>query len=110
MKNNHDDGNVVGSFLAGLGIGALVGAAVAMLMAPKSGSETREDIIHAVDEAKLKASGMANDLSESGEELLEKSKELMETTKEKMQAAIDAGKDVAMRKKEEFMKSAENEE
>ncbi len=31
-------------FVIGVGIGAIVGAAIGLLTAPKSGSETREDI------------------------------------------------------------------
>jgi len=33
-----------GSFLAGLGIGLAVGAAVALLLAPQSGAETRQSL------------------------------------------------------------------
>lgn len=39
----HDDRGV-GTFLAGLAIGALVGAGVALLFAPQSGEETRHAV------------------------------------------------------------------
>jgi gas vesicle protein len=51
MKNNtheqevvHEDSNVAGSALAGLLIGGLAGAGAALLLAPQSGKETREQI------------------------------------------------------------------
>ncbi|MFN2117788.1 MAG: YtxH domain-containing protein [Candidatus Promineifilaceae bacterium] len=42
MSNN--DGGDFGSFLAGFVIGGLVGGAVALVLAPKSGAETRSQI------------------------------------------------------------------
>jgi gas vesicle protein len=41
MKEKHDD---FGSFVAGVTIGGLVGAAVALLLAPQSGEETQRII------------------------------------------------------------------
>lgn len=40
----------VGSFLAGVVIGGLVGAAIGLLMAPQSGEETREHLGEMIDE------------------------------------------------------------
>lgn len=39
-----------GSFLNGFIIGALAGAAIALLMAPKSGQELRDELKHEVDD------------------------------------------------------------
>jgi gas vesicle protein len=39
-----DSDNIFGSFLAGILIGGLVGAAAALLLAPQSGEETRAQI------------------------------------------------------------------
>jgi gas vesicle protein len=39
-----DNDNSIGAFLAGIFIGGLVGAAAALLLAPQSGEETREQI------------------------------------------------------------------
>jgi gas vesicle protein len=55
---DHDSAGGFGWFLAGLGIGALVG----VLYAPKSGKETREDLRAGALEAKDRA----NDLYEQG--------------------------------------------
>ena len=92
MCDNHDERHVIGNFLLGLGIGALIGGATALLLAPKAGSETRQDIKQATDEFKQKATKVAQDLTESGEELIKKSREMLEVTKEKVQDAIEAGK------------------
>jgi len=108
MSDNHEDKNVVVNFLAGLGLGALIGAATALLLAPKSGPETRQDIASAADDLRKKANKVAHDLSESSEELVKKSKELLETTKVKVQSAIDAGKQAMVRKKEEGAEEAES--
>ncbi len=42
MENQNDDKNVMLSILAGIGIGAVVGAITGLLLAPKSGTETRQ--------------------------------------------------------------------
>jgi len=41
---NSEDRNVLVSVLAGIGIGVLVGAVAGLLLAPKSGEETRDDL------------------------------------------------------------------
>ena len=42
--NNNDDKNALMYLLAGLGLGALIGALAGLLFAPKAGSEMREDL------------------------------------------------------------------
>ncbi len=44
MANNEEDRGVLLSVLAGIGIGVLVGAVAGLLLAPKSGEETRDDL------------------------------------------------------------------
>lgn len=46
----NDNSNDLGAFLAGFVIGGLVGAAVALILAPRSGEETRRRIIDMSDE------------------------------------------------------------
>ena len=101
MNSDREEKNVVINFLAGLGLGALIGAATALMLAPKAGSETRQDIASAADDLRKKANKVVQDLSESSDDLVKKSKELLETTKVKVQSAIDAGKQAMARKKEE---------
>jgi gas vesicle protein len=44
MASNDDDRGVLISVLAGIGIGVLVGAVAGLLLAPKSGEETRDGL------------------------------------------------------------------
>lgn len=110
MSNNHDEKSVFVNFLAGMGLGALVGAVAALLMAPKPGSETRQDLANAAEEMKVKASKVAQNLSESSEDLLKKSKEMIGATREKVQTAIDAGKQAVSHKSEEITEQTESSE
>jgi len=100
MSENGEDRNVALNFLAGMGVGALVGAVAALLLAPKSGSETRDDIKCAAEEFKTKADKMMHDLSTSSDELVRKSKEILESTRSKVQQAIDTGKQTVGRRRE----------
>ncbi len=106
MCDRQDDRNVLGNFLLGLGIGAIIGGATALLLAPKVGTETREDIKLATDEFKQKATKVAQDLTDSGEELIKKSREMLEVTKEKVHDAIEAGKSAVAQKCAETKDSA----
>lgn len=103
MSHHEDEEkSVVLNFLAGMGLGALIGAATALLLAPKSGKETRQDLKNVTDELRVKADKVIHDLSDSGEELVKKSREILESTKQKVQQAIDAGKQAMAKKKEEM--------
>ncbi len=44
MSNNDENNNAMLYMLAGVGIGAIIGAAAGLLFAPKAGSELRSDI------------------------------------------------------------------
>ena len=44
MSHREDDANVVMYLLAGVGLGAIIGAAAGLLFAPKPGAELRDDI------------------------------------------------------------------
>lgn len=90
--SNNEDRNVLLNFLAGMGLGALVGAATALVLAPKSGKETRDDIRTAAEDLRTRADKVIHDLSESSEDLVKKSKEILEGTRSRMQQAIDAGR------------------
>jgi gas vesicle protein len=117
MSENDNGASGLGWFLAGLGIGALVG----VLYAPKSGRETREDLMASAMEAKDRASEYAqqgreraseyvdqgkqqfNDYVDRGKEYydrgrtqwsqyVEKGKGLVQEQQNRVSAAIDAGK------------------
>ncbi len=54
MSNDREENNVVLYMLAGVGLGAIIGAAAGLLFAPKAGSETREDLANKFKELKGK--------------------------------------------------------
>lgn len=105
--SDNEDRNVGINFLAGLGLGALIGAAAALLLAPKSGTETRQDIVNATEDLRIKANKAMQDLSTSSEELVKKSRELLDSTKERVQNAVDAGKQAVNSHQQEMSEESE---
>jgi gas vesicle protein len=122
MADNESGASGFGWFLAGLGVGALIG----VLYAPKSGKETREDIVSGALDAKERAAVLAqrgaeaanqyveqgrqavNQYVEQGKqvareyydkgrsqwtEYVEKGKHLVNEQQEKVAAAVEAGKE-----------------
>ncbi len=62
------------SFVFGLMVGSLVGASVAIILAPQSGERTREVLRDRALEYKERAADFATELREDAHDLLEKSK------------------------------------
>jgi gas vesicle protein len=118
MSDNDNGVSGFGWFLAGLGLGALVG----VLYAPKSGRETRDDLVAGALEAKDRAAVLAQEgkeraaaYAEQGKQqvgeyvdrgkeyydrgrtqwsqYVDKGKGLVQEQQDKVSAAIDAGKD-----------------
>lgn len=83
-----NSGSKIGYFLAGLGIGALIG----LLFAPRSGEETREYLRERLDESVDAAKRQTRELRERAGEFAEKGKELAGRHRESVEAAIEAGK------------------
>lgn len=101
-----DSGLSAGWFLAGLGLGALLG----VLYAPKSGRETRDDIARSARDAKERASELVERGREHLDEYVDRGKEYIDRGKtqwsqyvdksrgfiqdqgERVGAAVDAGK------------------
>ena len=75
-------------FLAGLGIGAVA----ALLVAPKTGSETRELIAKKADEGRDFARQKSKELRKDAEGYLDKGKSVVAQQKEQLSAALEAGK------------------
>ena len=75
----------------GLMIGGLIGAALGILYAPKSGKETREEICRSTGEALEKAKECYEEARKKIENLAGREKALYNEQKEKMKKALDAG-------------------
>ena len=123
MSNNDNGAGGFGWFLAGLGIGALVG----VLYAPKAGKETREDLAAAALDARDRANQLYNqgieqagqyvqqgkqvagEYADRGKEYydkgrtqwsqyVDKGKDLLQTQADAVTAAVDAGKEAYVAK------------
>jgi gas vesicle protein len=91
-KNDNDAAGYLGWFF----LGGVIGAAAALLLAPKAGRETRELIAERGTEVARKAQELANEAQGRAGEWLDKSRELFEEQTQRLMTAFEAGKD-AMR-------------
>src|SRR5688572_15900783 len=98
-----NDRNDAAGYLGWFFLGGVVGAAAALLLAPKAGRETREIIAERGGEVARKAQEIANEAQGRAGEWLDKSRELFEEQTQRLMSAFEAGKD-AMR--EEIRKGA----
>ncbi|MBI2682652.1 MAG: YtxH domain-containing protein [Acidobacteriales bacterium] len=80
--------NSIGWFLAGLGLGALIG----VLYAPRSGRETRDAIRSGVDEGREFLVNRGREVRENMGQWVEKGKERVTREKEQISSAIEAGR------------------
>ena len=96
-----EDRDVALNLLAGIGIGAIIGAVTALLLAPKPGAETREDLKRAVDDLKEKSEKLIDDWSSTMEDQLQRSRKVFDDAKSKLQQAVDAGKKVVSKNTDE---------
>jgi len=82
---------VVLSFL----VGAALGGGLALLLAPRSGEETRKQLRASGDEAVERLRGMLTDAENKLREPLGEIQELLRDKKEIFMAAVEAGKQAA---------------
>lgn len=82
-------------FVTGLAIGALAGAALAMVLAPQSGEDTR-DLLY----AKAREAGeRARDGAEDAGDLLARGRKIVAEARARIDGAIAEGKDAADRQR-----------
>jgi gas vesicle protein len=75
-------------FLAGLGIGAVVG----VLYAPRSGTETREALRSKADESRDYVRSRAREAREQASDWVDRSRDLLNQQKEQLRSAYEAGR------------------
>lgn len=113
MENNNRNSDSGLGFLSGFVLGALAGAAMAVVLAPQSGEETRDLIRGKAHEFKGKAmdlasdlreraSGLADDLREQADELNKRGRETFSNVRDQLNDAIETGKKTARSKRQEF--------
>ncbi|WP_263411342.1 YtxH domain-containing protein [Terriglobus tenax] len=88
MAENENGSNGIGWFLAGLGIGALVG----VLYAPKSGKETREELVLSAKEARDKANQYVEKGKEQLDEYVDRSRQYYERGRNQWTEYVEKGK------------------
>jgi gas vesicle protein len=82
------DGSSFGWFLAGLGVGAVVG----ILYAPRSGSETREVLRARAEEGRDYMRTRARDARDHASEWVDRGRDVVNQQKDQFRAAYEAGR------------------
>jgi gas vesicle protein len=88
-------GKVVCSFF----IGGLIGAGAALLMAPKTGEETRRMIKEFAEDAKEKAEDYVGQVKNKATTYVEKGKDFIEKEKNVVTKTVEAGKEAYKKEK-----------
>ncbi|PYM08899.1 MAG: hypothetical protein DMD82_01385 [Candidatus Rokuibacteriota bacterium] len=86
-----DDGSAAG-YLGWFFLGAALGAAAALLVAPRTGRETRGLLTAKGNEFAEKAQQLATEAQGRAGEWLDKNRELFEEQTQRLMSAIEAGK------------------
>jgi len=83
-----EEGGGFGWFLAGLGLGALIG----VLYAPKSGRETREDILRSAEEGREYVINRARQARVQADQWVDRGRDVLQKQKDQFTAAVEAGR------------------
>jgi gas vesicle protein len=89
----------LGAFLAGFVIGGLVGAATALILAPQSGTATRQQLANMSADLRHSADTHTREYREKAETLITdtrtRAQQLTDQVQDQMRIVLDAGKDQA---------------
>src|SRR6201993_2680209 len=86
--NNNSNAGGFGWFLAGLGLGALVG----VLYAPKSGKETRDTILQSANEGREYLANRGQEFRGQVNQYVQKGKDTLNRSKDQITSAVEAGR------------------
>ncbi|MDA8170843.1 MAG: YtxH domain-containing protein [Nitrospiraceae bacterium] len=103
-ESGRNSGNVILAFT----LGALVGAAAAVLFAPASGSETRKRIKDFTGDVMGKAGDYVGDVKGKVSEGIQKGREAVSDRKNMIKSALEAGKEAYVREKERVERDEES--
>jgi gas vesicle protein len=108
MANDDRNSGTSGAVLSFL-LGALSGAALAILFAPRSGKETREILGEKLRETKDRGRRLGEQAVERGREIaedasgyVERQREALEKRRDRLSAAVDAGRQAYRDEKEKM--------
>ncbi len=105
---NDASGGSKGNVILAFTLGALVGAAAAVLFAPASGEETRKRIKDFTGDVVGKAGGYIGDVKNKVNEGINRGKEAMSDRKNMIKSAIEAGKEAYVKEKERVERGDES--
>jgi gas vesicle protein len=91
------------AFLSGVVLGGLVGAAVALLLAPQPGEETREQLREKSLELKDRMIELSEEARKKAEEFQSEGRATVETQTARVKEAIEEGKQAAAKKKKDLI-------
>ncbi|MBP1751980.1 MAG: hypothetical protein H6Q57_816 [Geobacteraceae bacterium] len=103
-------GTSVGTILISFLAGAALGSGLALLFAPKSGREMREQIKDLTDDAVDRIREYARDAQEKVKSTYEEGKELVKEKKSMISSAIEAGKEAMEREREKVSEELKSRE
>jgi gas vesicle protein len=103
----HDDGGGPSGVILSFLVGALTGAAAAVLLAPRSGRETREILGERFRDAAVKSRALGEDAAQKSREALDEAsgyvdrkRGSLEKRRDRLSAAVEAGKQAYREEKE----------
>ncbi len=97
--SHEESGSGIGAVVLSFFLGGLVGAGVALLMAPKSGPETRQKIRELAEDVKGRAEEYIGTAREKASSALDKGKEFVDKKKSLVTTAVEAGVEAYEREK-----------
>ncbi len=95
-----DEGYSSGSMLVSFLLGGIVGAGLALLLAPQSGAETRKKIRDFADDVKDKTTDYVEKTRDKISSYVDEGKGFYEQKKSIVKSAIEAGKEAYEKEKE----------
>jgi gas vesicle protein len=101
-----EDGYSSGSMFLSFLLGGVVGAGLALLLAPQSGPETREKIRGFADDVKNKTTHYIDDTKEKVSSYADKGKDYFEEKKTLVKSAVEAGREAYDKEKEKLSKES----
>ena len=97
--SEQDSGFSAGKVVCSFFVGGLIGAGVALLIAPKTGEETRRMIKELAEEVKEKAEDYIDQAKGTATAYVEKGKDFVEKEKNLITKSVEAGKEAYKKEK-----------
>jgi gas vesicle protein len=104
MEQSHEEGFSASSVILAFLLGGLVGVGVSLLLAPKSGRETREELQDFTSDAKEAAEDYIDQVKMKVTSSVGRGKDFFQEKKSIITTAVDAGKEAYERERERLKK------